>query len=186
MAEQEEEGVWNVLSQLAQQEPQEEEDEIPVDVMAEEGTGPAPGVKVPFEQQKNVKLLRQAHDGVMEGSLTVDQYRGLIEQVYQVSQMAVEICKSPEAKSRTANLPKDQLEVIAQLTSQSEKLHAGVEQMYSYCRQQDKEAVAKGYATAIAAMREIARIQDVAAQKAEDEAERKRENAPKDEGRGVH
>jgi hypothetical protein len=129
--------------------------------------GPS-GPEVPFEERKNVKLLRESYYGALDESLEAPQYRENMEQLVQLATIAVEIFKNPRIKKDSTQLPEDQLAVVNRLKGTVTKLKSGVDQMWRYLNHHDKDKLAVGFHEAEQAMHEVYVIQKIAAQKAEE------------------
>lgn len=185
--------IWDALSLLAQQRveaPAEADPETPVNLVADERTGTlveaahkhplvakmmaagpsAP--EVPFDERKNVILLREAYQGMLNGTLTKAEYRGKMEQLLQLSTVAVAICKNPRIKREKDKLPADELAVIDRMRSACDKLKAGIDKMWRVVNNGSRSELEQGYREASNGMWDLYLTQQEAYRK-EQEIDRK-------------
>lgn len=144
----------------------EEETEVPLSVMAggEEKQG-GRHAKIPLEQSANLLKLRRAKEGILDGSLDLEGYKALVEEVLHVAHLGVEIFKTPAVKSRTAGLPADELELVKRSEAEAKNLHRAVQQMARFLESGDPGDVETGFREVEAAYGRIDEIQDQALEK---------------------
>jgi len=171
--------IWEALSLLAQQRveaPAEQDPETPLNVLADERTcavseavqaahkhplvarmmaaGPS-APEVPFDERKNVILLREAYQGRLDGTLSKAEYRARMEQLLQLSTVAVAICKNPRIKREKDKLPADEMAVIDRMRTACDKLKGGIDKMWRVVNSGCKTELEKGYREASNGMWDI-------------------------------
>lgn len=169
--------IWDALSLLAQQRVEavaEADPETPVSILADDTTttqtsalleaahkhplvarmmasGPS-APEVPFDERKNVILLREAYQGSLDGTLSRADYRAKMEQLLQLSTVAVMLCKNPRIKREKDKLPADEQAVIDRMRLACDKLKAGIDKMWRYVNSGSASDLEKGYREASTGM----------------------------------
>lgn len=146
--------------------PAEEEAEPALNVMAggEAGKGGA-HPKVPLENARNLRRLREARDGILDGSMSAETYKSTVAEILHVAHLGAEIFKTPAVKTKVATLPPDEAELVARTEAEMKALHRAVGQMARFSESGDRGDVEEGFREAEAAYTRMDALQDQALEK---------------------
>jgi hypothetical protein len=145
--------------------PGAEEEEVPLSLLEGGERRPVKG-KVPLEQAKNLLKLQAAREGALGGHMSPEEYGRLVDEVLQIVQVGVELFKSQPVRSKVAQLPPDQAELVRRTQAETEAYLAGVQRMKAWLASRDPADAEQGYRQAEAALVAMDKIQDQALEKA--------------------
>ncbi len=115
----------------------EDDDEARLDVTS----GPASAA----DPRKNFAKLRQAVDGVTQGTLDTAGYRKLVEEVYQVAFLAVELFKTDVVKNKMKTMTPEERDLSQRTADLFGHYLAGVTRMKDYYKTGDPQDALVGF-----------------------------------------
>lgn len=118
--------------------------------------------KTPVEKARNYLAMRGAADGVLDGSLSLDQYRVTLQRVRQICDVGLKVFASGVLERKFADAPAEAIAAKDAMKSAFEQLRDGLDRMLAYTRSQDPEDVTQGAAAAEAGFHAISAAQDLA------------------------
>ena len=128
-------------------------------VEAPSGGMVARNVRVPFEERKNVVKIKKALEGIREGTMSIPEYKKLVEEVHYVSSGALALFDTPAAIKKVEALSEELHEIFLDIQDRYEDLNTGVLRMLQYLKSMDPNDVEEGSTMAHEAMRELDKLQ---------------------------
>jgi hypothetical protein len=134
----------------------QEDDEQPFEFLADE---PDREGKTPYGKGKNLVALRRARAEVLDGGLSLDDFKITVEDILVNISRAVDLLELASVKKKEVTLPPDQAEVVAGTRQEMIKLEAGIESMLSYAGSQELGELEEGMAAVEEAMLALTQLQ---------------------------
>lgn len=123
--------------------------------------------RIAVHESKNLKKLTEARDGVLDGSLVMDGYLDVVEEVLAFAESAIEFYESPWAGKELSEMPEDAAQIYDQLAMAAHEMKAALLQMLKYQDSLKGSDIDEGLAMFEKALVRVSKAQDVAIRKAE-------------------
>ncbi|MBI3929635.1 MAG: zinc ribbon domain-containing protein [Armatimonadetes bacterium] len=109
--------------------------------------GGIPVEKIPLDEAGNLIKCRRAHDGILDGTMELEEYAELIHQVFQVSDTAVKLLQLPQVRKKIQeeNLPPEQLQLVQETEETVIRWNEGMKLMKQFVTSRRPEDVQQGF-----------------------------------------
>ncbi|MBS2034926.1 zinc ribbon domain-containing protein [bacterium] len=146
-------------------------DVAPLDLLAG-GEGRRQGAfrKIAVSESKNLIKLKNARDGLAAGTISVDDFLGVVDEVLQFVNSALELYESAYMKHQLGKMPAEAAKIYAEMSLAAKEMQAGLQRMASYAQSADLAEVDAGIRDVEGGLWRVDAAQDVAAQKGEEAA----------------
>lgn len=140
-----------------------DEDESAFNMMSEGPERAGSGAtRTPLERSKNFKALKKASAGILDGSVSEDEYRQIVKRLGVVADTGVRLFQTEQYKRKFAEASRLEQQLNTEMQAGFDKLYKGVLRMNEYLKTHDPEDVRQGSALAEVGFVEIDRVQEQA------------------------
>lgn len=140
-------------------------DDVSLDVLA--GGQRRVGLhKVSMEEARNLRQLREAREGLANGSMPEEAYLTSVEEIASIVGAALDLYASPWFVGKQAKMPKDAAKVYADIAAGAREMMDGLDLMRAYETSRSLDDVDAGLARFESGLWKVDVAQDVALQKA--------------------
>lgn len=121
-----------------------------------------PKTKTPVEKAKNYLAMKGAAEGILDGSLSVEQYAVTVLRVRQICDIGLKVFASGVLERKFADAPEDAVAAKDAMKAAFERLFEGLTRMERYVQTRDTEDVTQGCLMAEEGFHAISAAQDLA------------------------
>jgi CRISPR/Cas system Type II protein with McrA/HNH and RuvC-like nuclease domain len=132
-------------------------------------------VAIPLEKAKNLQILRDMADGIMNGEISKQDYDVNVSRVLNIAKAGAELFSIPIFKDKILSLPEEQKNIALTVGKGFEKYYLGCRKMMEPHAPGQFDGVAEGLRIVEEALAEMGSVQNRAIEIAKEEREKEEE-----------